>query len=212
MALKSSQQIQRIIDGENYEIRKTLVAYSHMLDQQRELVRQQRLELLCSRAAPRFFEQHAPDRFVTLKSEVNEGDLSTACRTILLWCMDQQWCEHLGSAADLQDVVRLRVLGGNHPLHDFQKQVSAWFAGLFDAVDQHAISTFNAMPVVNGQPDLNKAGVQLPSSTWTYQKDDSLFEDMRDQLLTQPGFSAVAALLAGPLLLLALWVTRKSVR
>jgi len=103
----------------------------------------------------------------------------------------------------------LRLLGGKTPFIEFQKQVIHWFSHFFEAVEQEALEVFSTLTVTNGTLDLDKAGISAPSATWTYQVNDSLFEDIRDQLLTQPGYASIAALLAGPLLLFNLWLGKR---
>jgi preprotein translocase subunit SecA len=209
---KKTDQIQRIIDGENYEIRKTLISYSQMIDQQRKIVRFYRTEVNLADNARQIFKLHAATHFAKLKQLIGEPALHQACITIILWCIDDHWQQHLGSASDLQEDVRLRTLGGNTPLFEFQKQVKRWFDSFFDEVEQSSLSVFNSLKVEDGQLNLTDAGISAPSSTWTYQINDALFENMRGQLFTQPGLSAIAGLHAGVLLLLALWKTRGTIK
>jgi len=103
LLFKKADQIQHIIDGQNYLIRQTLINYSHMVDQQRLLVRHYRMEVLLSSNAAELFSTESRTHFQFLSGEVDESVLQSACRSIMLWHLDNQWCEHLGSASDLQE-------------------------------------------------------------------------------------------------------------
>lgn len=205
---KRSNQIQRIIDGQNHQIRRTLTQYSHLLEQQRLIMSFRRQEILDGRDNAEVFISRAGSQFSTLSGQTGEKVLEEACAKILLWCLDKHWQLHVGSTADLQQAVRLRTLGGETPFIEYQKQLTRWFSDFFDAVEDEAIEVFSAIEYRNGRFNLDEMGISSPSATWTYEVNDSLFDDLRDRLLTQPGIASVGAGLLGPLMLLGLWFTK----
>lgn len=205
---KKSDQVQRIIDGQNFEIRKTLTKYSDMLEQQHLLVWHQRQNMLTGKEGCELFQSGSPEKYKELSEQVDKSLLWEVCVKIMLYTLDNQWQLHIGDVADLQQTVRLRSLGGEVPFIAYQKQLTQWFSGFFDIVDQEALELFNQLQYCNGRFNLEALGVSAPSATWTYEVNDDLFDDMTNQLLNQRGFVSVAAVFVWPLLILKLLISR----
>lgn len=202
-------RIQHTADGENFNLRSRLVQYSDIIEKQRMIVHLYRKEILHNLQPMDLFSQRASDKYAEFRRKVGERKLQEMCTTILLRSIDECWSRHLLIAGELQKGVHLRSFGGNTPIFEFEKQMLEWFNEFFDQVAVEALAVFSQLNVQSECYSGNsKVGVDLPSSTWAYQTHDTLFDDMRDQLATQSGFSAIAFLLTGPLFLISVLVVR----
>lgn len=203
--------LQKVIDGENLEIKKTLVKYSQVKERQRRHIREQRDELFDDpQGSVSIFRQLCPEKFLEVSSKLTTLDLERTARSILLHCVDKAWTDQQADLGDLQSCISLRALGGRAPHQEFQREADQWFIEHLHSIHSNAESLFDALQINNGQSNLVDLGLHRPSSTWTYQINDEMFGDMRDAMIRQPGLAAGLAMYGGPLLLLFLWFNRRS--
>ena len=110
--------------------------------------------------------------------------LVDAARQITLWHLDRAWADHLSYLADLREGIHLRALGrGLNPLDEFHKEAIRMFSGLFGAVEERPLETFETVPVTTDGADLGAAGLKRPSATWTYLVQDNPFGSDIDRAL-----------------------------
>ena len=125
---------QRIIEGQNFEIRKTLCRYASVLEEQRREVMAARQAHPARRRGTGVWRRSP--RWRALVDEVGEG-----CRppgrsgTVMLFQIDRAWREHLALAADLREGIHLVGLGGQDPLTRFTTELTVAFRGLEDAIE-----------------------------------------------------------------------------
>ena len=87
---------QRIVDQQNFEIRRTLARYSQVLEDQRAALMERRRR--CGTPGAR----RLADRSRTLRvagGQRRESKVREAERLVTLWCIDRAWCDHLAYAA-----------------------------------------------------------------------------------------------------------------
>ena len=195
---------QRIAEGQNLEIRRTLGRYASVVERQHELLLEHRRALLSGDVDPGVWRQ-APNRRAALARSVGERALIEAERTVTIACIDQAWCDHLAFCAELREGIHLVRLGGADPLARFVEQAVRAFAGIEEAIDCRVRSALADVRVIDGRIDLTAAGPKAPSSTWTYLINDDPFHHRIGALLTAPGGNTVAiyaASLLAPLLML----------
>jgi preprotein translocase subunit SecA len=170
---------QRIIEGQDFEIRRTLWRYAWPIEEQRRRVQERRQAVL-----------------------VGEEDPALA---VTLFHIDRTWREHLSYVADLREGIHLVRLGGDDPLHRFKVLASESFRRMEDEVDESVHAALAALEASGGKLDLAALGIKGPSATWTYLINDDPFRNQLGSLLTGPGhatFAVGAALFALPLFLL----------
>jgi len=188
-------RVQRIADGQNLEIKKTLTTYSHLVEQQRKIVFQKRNEILFDNSVLDFYESESPGHFKRLVSKVDRAHLEAACRRISLHFLDKFWSQHLAEIADIREGVHLVRLGGEQPVLVFQKLAIENFDKLQKNIETEMIRSFNLVKVKDNRIDLDDTGLKAPSSTWTYLINDNTFEDMLGvQLIGNPGLQAGAGI------------------
>jgi preprotein translocase subunit SecA len=122
-----------------------------------------------------------PERFEELSAAVAEDVLAAAARTIVLYHLDRGWADHLAELADIREGIHLRALGtgalggGRDPLGDFQVEAVKLFTSLLDRVQEDAAETFRTASITEAGVDLDAAGLQRPTATWTYVVQDNPF-------------------------------------
>jgi preprotein translocase subunit SecA len=196
---------QRIIEGQNLEIRKTLWRYASVVEEQRRRAMGRRQALLLGRDVPDIWRR-APDRRDALVAEAGEEAVRRAEQAVTLFQIDRAWRDHLSYCADLREGIHLVALGGQDPLTRFTSEAIQAFRGLDDAIDERVLEAMEHVRVSDGRLDLEGLRMKGPSSTWTYLVNDDPFRNQIGMMLTGPGRNTIAiysALFLGPLL--ALW-------
>ena len=194
---------QRIIEGQNFEIRKTLWKYSLLVEEQRRWIQKRRRILLLDGSLPGFLEEKHPERYDRLESLLGKEALRQLIRQMALVQIDRCWAEHLAVIADIREGIHLASVGGQSPLDEFNKAVNNEFLRLERRIDEAILQTFKSLPVTEQGIGLLKKRIRGPSSTWTYLITDSQFGHWVGLLQgSNIGFAAGAAAWYGPLYIL----------
>jgi preprotein translocase subunit SecA len=196
---------QRIIEGQNFEIRKTLARYSSVVDDQHRVVMERRQALLHGHAVPDVWSNGAPERYAALVSSSSAEEVEHAERAVTLFQIDRLWRDHLAFCADLREGIHLVSLGGMDPLSRFTSEVMAAFRPLEESIDTAVLETMPLVTVGARGLDLGGAGIKGPSSTWTYLVSDDPFRNQALLKLIGPGGTTIAiysSAILGPLFLL----------
>jgi preprotein translocase subunit SecA len=197
------ERVQRIVDGQNFEIRRTLWRYASAVEDQRRLVQEWRAALLHGQEDPHVWR--ADPRFAALAAAAGEDALREAERKATLAHIDRLWRDHLVRVADLREGIHLVRLGGEDPLTRFKVAASQAFRRLEQDVEDAVRAELDTLDVTAGGLGLAGLGAKAPSSTWTYLVNDDPFRDQLGAQLTGPGRTTVAmgmAAFAAPLLIL----------
>jgi preprotein translocase subunit SecA len=195
---------QRIIEGQNLEIRKTLWRYASVVERQRRQVMDARDAILRGEEVPEVWKR-APERRRALVDEAGEDAVQRAERAVMLFQIDRAWRDHLALAADLREGIHLVSLGGQDPLTRFTTDIKLAFRGMAQTIDSAVLDALSVVRVSGGRIDLDELGIRGPSSTWTYLVNDDPFRNQIGMMLTGPGRTTIAlyaAALMGPLLVL----------
>ena len=214
MAGREIAHIQRIADGQNFDIRRTLSRYSGVLEYQYEQIGERRRAMLSGEDTPDIWSQD-PERRGSLVAAAGEEAVVDAERTVTIACIDRAWRDHLAYCADLREGIHLVRLGGADPLAKFSMEAIRAFGQLDAAIDAGVLEALAAVRAVDGKIDLTVTGLKAPSSTWTYLINDDPFQHRIGMALTRPG-GVTHAIYAGamlmPLLILWGWVERAFAR
>jgi preprotein translocase subunit SecA len=195
---------QRIIEGQNLEIRKTLWRYGSIVEDQRVAVMERRQAILHGAEEPDVWRQ-APAARAALVAAAGEAAVRAAEQVVTLQQIDRAWRDHLALVADLREGIHLVTLGGQDPLTRFTAGVVHAFERMPDAIDQAILDALDRVRVHGTEIDLRDVSIKGPSSTWTYLVNDDPFRNQIGRLLTGPGRTTIAmysAVVAMPLLLL----------
>jgi preprotein translocase subunit SecA len=203
---------QRIIEGQDLEIRRTLHRYSFVVERQRREVMQRRQALLSGAEPPNIWSQ-AGDRYDALVAAVGQDAVDRAEVAVTLHHIDRLWRDHLALCADLREGIHLVSLAGKDPLTHFTHQAIGAFRQIEEAVDDAVLESLALVRATGGSLDLGAVGLKRPSSTWTYIVNDDPFRNQLGRLLTGMGGKTIAIYTAGVLwpLLLA-WAVIERIR
>lgn len=166
---------QRCVEGENFEIRKTLWKYSWLIETQRKLIQSWRKEILMDECCPEILRSGKPDVYQQLTVKFGEEKLKEIEKEVTLYHIDQIWADHLAYIADIRESIHLENVGGKTPIIEFQKKITDAFINLEANIKVRVIETLLAMNSSNEPIDLEKMGIKGPSSTWTYLINDDQF-------------------------------------
>jgi preprotein translocase subunit SecA len=180
---RSIAHVQRVIEGESFEIRRTLRKYSYVLERQRRLMHERRRKLLAGADFPGLLQERDPDLFAKLAREFGKAAVQKAERQITLCQIDRCWSDHLSHIAEIREGIHLVSIGGLNAFDEFNRQVNAAFRDLSRRIDEEVLSTLRAAHITADGVDLAREGLLGPSSTWTYLINDNPTGDILQRLL-----------------------------
>jgi preprotein translocase subunit SecA len=196
------ERLQRIVEGQNYEIRKTLWRYSSVVEDQRQTMQQWRMEVLMGDAELTLCATRLPDRYAVLLNRFGAEILQQSERAITLHHIDQCWAEHLALVTELREWIHLVGLGRMDPLFEFQKKIGEAFSKLRETVEERVVTTFAAAEVTKNGITLDETVLRGPSSTWTYLINDRALTGIQQMLFGHgsTAFALTAVVTTWPLL------------
>jgi preprotein translocase subunit SecA len=168
-------RIQRIIEGQNLEIKIDICKYTAILEQQRKILFEKREQLFSDENIQDFFKQEVPDKYEEFNKILNHDELTRICRFVSLNTVDNSWASYLMAVEELKDSIHLRRIGGQNPLFEFRKASIEMFGELLENFDSVIISAFEEIRINDGYIDYNSSGLKTPSATWTYLVNDDPF-------------------------------------
>ncbi len=200
---------QRIIEGQNFDIRKSLWKYSSLVEKQRKLIQEWREHVLDSTAPVGLLLERSPGLFTRGLARFGPEKMAEIEKRLTLYGIDRSWSDHLAWVTDTRESIHLVSLGGKTPLQEFHKSATAVFFDIQPKVEEEVIGAFESLVKREGPVDLNAAGLRGPSSTWTYLVNEDQFGWGIGTLRgSNIGFAAGAAAYWGPLFVLTLLAKR----
>jgi preprotein translocase subunit SecA len=189
---------QRIIEGQNFEIRRTLWRYSAMVEEQRAQVYARREELLHDVSEPTACAEAAPAHHAALSRAVGAGEVARAENRLTVLVLDRRWSDHLRLIEDIREGIHLQRYGGRDPLTEFQRQIVGAYAAMMEGLRDEVVEAFGRLRAERGCIDLERIGLRGPASTWTYLVNDNPFASFGVSLIApgNVGTSMAAAVLA----------------
>ena len=205
VVMREVARAQRIIEAQNYEIRRTLARYAAVVEEQHRQIAERRRAILTGEDPPDIWER-MDDRYASLVAAAGEQAVLAAERAVTLACIDRAWQDHLALCADLREGVHLVRLGGQDPLTVFTSEAIQAFSRIDNAIEEAVVAALARVRTVGSRVDLTSTGIRAPSATWTYLVHDDPFENRIGVMLTGPGGITIAIYSAAILMpLLFLW-------
>lgn len=170
---KRIAHVQRIIEGECFEIRRTLRMYSFLLELQRRTIAEYRQELLQGVRTPAGFRKQNPERRQELIDKWGSEVVEDSERRVTLIHLDWCWSDHLAGASELREGIYLVSLGGFNAFDAFNKEMNLGFEAFLADVEQKSAATLVSANFSADGIDLEKEGLMGPSSTWTFMVNDN---------------------------------------
>jgi preprotein translocase subunit SecA len=148
------ESIQRLVEGQNLDIRRFLHKYEGVVEGQRQSIQQRRQAILTG-ATP-------------CASELE--------RLISLTTLDDLWSDHLAAITDLREGVQWISWGGRDPLHEYLTTVHTLFEELEAKIDDEISSRLEEAEA--GRIDPTQRG-----ATWTYLTTDQPFGSWSERII-----------------------------
>jgi preprotein translocase subunit SecA len=195
---------QRLVEGQNADIRQGLRAYSQIIEHQRRIVHQERGQILLGKERPTILRDQLPEQVAEAGDLIGSAAMADLERRLWLATIDSCWADHLAMAAEIRDEIHLVAIGGLSPLEEFQKRVAHSFEEARQGIEDQLVERFRNLTITKEGVDWGAMGLRGPSSTWTYLVHEDIYTDPIAATLVsrrQIGF-AVGAAMTGPLLML----------
>jgi preprotein translocase subunit SecA len=175
MLRREIARAQRVVEGQNIDMRKTLKRYADVLEAQRQFVQDWRLGILDGEDELALLVEANPERFAEVRSRVGEEMVEDIERRITLLSIDHGWCDYLAEMARVRDGIHLVTLGGKTPYEVFHEHAREAFATTLQQIDERVVSVFESVTIAEEGVDWKAEGLLGPSSTWTYLVTDMPF-------------------------------------
>ena len=170
-----ADRAQRVADGQQQDLRRLSRRYATLPGVQRQEVLALRCELMVDDQARRALTRRFPEPMGRIGALVEPLVLAVAARVVLLTALDRRWSEHLAYTMTVREGIHLRALGREEPLIEFNRLVQQAFRPLLEQAYAAAAVILDQAPVVDGELDLDAAGLRRPGATWTYTVTDDHF-------------------------------------
>ena len=108
---QAMDHVQRVIEGENLETRRTLWKYDGLIENQRRMVYHLRMDLLT-------------------------GEADQARTAAALLKIDELWADYLAEIAELKEGIHWISFGGKDPFHTFIHRAEEVFSGVWRQIDE----------------------------------------------------------------------------
>ena len=175
---KEVNRVQRIVEGQNLEIKKTLFKYSSLIERQKEIIFNNRDSVLLDNSSIDFFRINCPENFSKISQITDKKDMEHLCRSISLHFIDSTWSGYLDEITAIKEGIHLERLGYKHPFTEFLRISVSVFDRYLAEMESLMRKKFNSIRIEGRDIDIEGLGLKAPSSTWTYLINDDPFKDM----------------------------------
>ncbi len=185
---------QRIVEGQNFEIRRTLWKYSALVEEQRRIVYDWRQSLVADEADPGICVESRADHYAMLAKAAGADAVRHAEQAIVVRVLDDRWADHLALIEDVREGIHLQRYGGREPVMEFHRQIVEGFGTLMADVREQTAERFERLRLVDAAIDLSAVGPAGSSSTWTYLVNDNPFSTLGLSMLASRNVGAAGAM------------------
>jgi preprotein translocase subunit SecA len=194
---------QRIVEGENLDIRRRLWEFSAVIEAQRRHIQEWRQGVLVGDRHGDLLRRRCPDRWRELATLRSRNLLVEIERRLTLLAIDRRWSEHLAELSRIRDGIQVVSFVGKDPATEFCREASDAFSSLAAGIEDDVVASFESLEVGDHGIDWRAQGLVGPSATWTYLVSDAPFGNnpMRG-LANRAGFASLGAAAAAPVLFL----------
>ncbi|MGZ9585638.1 preprotein translocase subunit SecA [Paenibacillus marinisediminis] len=151
--------IQRVIMGQNFDIRQELNCYSDMVEEQRRILYEERLGIL-----------------------KGETPMSPSEQRVRLYYIDKFWADHLAYVSYIREGIHLTSLADRNPIDEFHAQIIQAYERIPEKINRESANMLVKLGGSNDPAMWEKFGLKSPTSTWTY-----IINDQYMQYLQNPG-------------------------
>ena len=194
---------QRVIEGQNFDVRKTLWKYSSLVEEERKLIQRHRQDVLNDKIQFTLLNEKAGKHYSKISSLIGQEELDKLEKQITLLQLDRFWADHLAMITDLRESIHLVNVGGESPINEFHRILTDTFREHKQKINWKIVKSFESVKITQDGVDMDSDELKGPSSTWTYLISDSQFGAWMELLKGgNIGFAAGAAAWYGPIFIL----------
>ncbi|WP_127533170.1 accessory Sec system translocase SecA2 [Paenibacillus kobensis] len=137
--------VQRVIMGQNFQIRQELNRYSDMVEEQRLILYKDRLAIL-----------------------TGEMPMSPSEQRVRLFYIDKLWAEHLAYVSYIREGIHLESLADLNPIDEFHARIIKAFGRIQAKIEKETSRMLERLSDSNDPSEWERLGLKGPSSTRTY--------------------------------------------
>ncbi|MEK8133079.1 DEAD/DEAH box helicase [Paenibacillus filicis] len=156
--------IQRVIMGQNFDIRQELNRYSDMVEEQRRILYEERLGIL-----------------------KGETPMSPSEQRVRLYYIDKFWADHLAYVSYIRESIHLTSLTHRKPIDEFHAQIIQAYEQIPANINRESANMLVKLGGSNDPATWEKFGLKSPTSTWTYTVNDQYTEYLQNPGSWAPG-------------------------
>ena len=166
-------QAQRIAEGIRRDRHRDTWDFNRAIARQRDTVLAERDEVMNGDHATVEVTRRIPQEIDRLASASSPSTVASLARDVALWCLDEQWCDHLALLTEIRDGIHLQALAGVNPRDEFHRIALREFHGFFSAAYDRAADIIREVTPAQVGQDITVLGLRRPSATWTYMTSDN---------------------------------------
>ncbi len=188
--IRRIRSVQKIIEGQNHDIKRTLFRYTTILDKQRNEIHTLRQQILIG-MTPGVFRDKLPSIYNKYKKVISESILDRIERTVWLFHINECWTQYLSYISYVREGIHLFNMAGKSPLDEYHKLVINAYSTIVQDIEKNVLETIKNAKITHEGINLHEEGLIGPSSTWTYLVDDRIEQLGIDGLLASPAAASV---------------------
>jgi len=174
---------QRIIKGQNFDMRKNLNKYWIVTEYQRQIIWKQRMDILLDRVKTNFLLQQLPEKYGRLLPLAGAEALAKAEKQVVLYMINQCWMDYLSY---IRESIHLVNFAKEVPIFEYNKRVVAAFEQFNADLREEIIKALAEAKITKDGVVLNGESLAAPGATWTYLVDDKPLESNIQTVLLNP--------------------------
>lgn len=148
--------IQRVAMGQNFHIRQELNCYSDMVEDQRRILYEERLEIL-----------------------KGEKPMSPSEQRVRLFYIDECWADHLAYVSYIREGIHLESLASRNPIDEFHVQIAQAYEQIPAKINSESENMLVRLEGSNDPAKWEMFGLKSPTSTRTYIINDQYIQNKR---------------------------------
>ncbi len=176
------ERIQRFVEAESLEIRRTLRMYTKCIEQHRQQMQHQRQQLLEGVQQDSLLMLADAELYESLTQRYGQALVRDAERSVAIYHIDDCWADHLQLCSEIRNSIHLASIGGYNAFDEFNKRVNESFRGFNQRVQKKVANSFHHANITDDGIDMTPEGLVGPSSTWTYMINDNPMGEVIDRL------------------------------
>lgn len=167
--LREAHRLQRIVEGQHFDIRSSLSKYTVMLQEQSEYIRSMRYRILIEDPSKSvYFKKEFPGRYTSLSNSYGTLFINEIERQIILRVINQCWADYLDNMAYIKDSIHILKMSGKDPLFEYNRVLFDSFYELKTNINEQILFLLETIHIDENGVDLEAQGFPKPTSTWTY--------------------------------------------